>query len=361
MKVGIILYPYGAKQPAGLTETIFSLSQGLVETGSPHTFVFFVKGEEPTIPRFLAGTKHEMRRTSSSFFWLDEAVSLGQDIDVWVFNTPIIPLFRIPKKTIVIALDFAFLHYPSSNFKIRLKEEITKLLQARALKKSTHIVSISEFTSAEVCKWFPTIQRNKITTIMAGYRDLHNVPSETFPFSLPEKYFLSIGVIKYRKNQLNVVKGFLKAKEKGLEGSLVVCGKGAGEYMDKIFRTVKESSYSDSVVFTGYVTDGQVVSAYQNATALVFPSRIEGFGFPVLEAMSMGVPVITANTNSVAEVAGSAAILVDPESEDEIANAIVEMSNVETQQKYRELGYTRLNDFSWKRTADKLINVIERI
>jgi glycosyltransferase involved in cell wall biosynthesis len=361
MKIGVILYPYGVKQPAGLTETILSLSKGLVEVESGHDFVFFVRGEAPILPKFLDGTRHEMRRAADTLFWLDDAVKKGSDIDVWVINTPMMPIFNIPNKTIVIALDFAFLHYPSSDLKGKLNEKIIELLQARALRKSTHIVSISEYTKQEVSRWFSKIKPVKITTIMAGYRDLHNIPTEKFQFELPEKYLLSLGVIKYRKNQLNIVKGFLLAKEKGLPCGLVVCGKGSGPYMEEIFKAAYESKYKDDIVFTGYVSDGQIVAAYQAATALVFPSRMEGFGFPVLEAMSMGTPVITANTNSVAEVAGEAAITVNPESPEEIADAMLRMSSVETQQKYRDLGYTRLKEFSWGKTAQKLISVVEQL
>jgi glycosyltransferase involved in cell wall biosynthesis len=362
MKIGITLHPYGETAPAGLAETICSLSKTLVEQDTEHTFIFFVKGDSHIKPVWLdSSAKHEFRCVPKSIFWLDTAAQMGKDIDVWVYNTPMLPLFSVPDKTVVIALDFAYLHLPESGIRNAFKTKLIKCLHGRALKKATHIVSISRFTSDDVLRWFPSVSKNKITTIMAGFRDLTQITPDSSILTFEEDFYLCLGVIKKRKNQLNTVKGFLKAKEEGLKGKLLVAGKGSPQYVDEIKQIVKTSSLQDSVIFSGYLSDHQVVAAYQKTTALVFPSRLEGFGFPVLEAMSLGVPVVTSNTNSVGEIAGDAAITVDPESVDEIAKAYLKMQDKAVRDYYIAKGFDRIKEFSWKKTAERLVRVIESI
>lgn len=358
MKVGITLHPYGDKQPAGLEETIRRLSETLVCLNTPHTFVFFTKGKK-TEPTWLKNTPHEFRCIDDKPFWLDRAHYYGKDIDVWVYHTPIMPFFHVPKKSVVIALDFSYLYSFNGGWKFWLQSRLTKLFHLRTFKLATHIVTISEFTTAEILKWFPSVQPSKITPIFAGFRDLTSVAHEAI--EIPRNSYLSVGVIKPRKNQLKLVQAFLLAKQQGLIGSLVICGKGKGAYMEQIQETIAMSPYKNDVILAGYVTDGQVVSAYTKATALVFPTRLEGFGFPVLEAMSLGLPVITSNTNSVAEVAGDAAITVNPESVDEIAAAMLEMQDEEVQEKYRQKGHEQCKKYSWTETAKKLVTVIDTL
>lgn len=361
MKIGVTLFPYGELQPAGLAETIYSLSAALAESNTEHTFVYFVKGTNHMCPKFIENTRHEFRSVGGNFLWLDNAIQHGEDIDVWIYHTPMLPLFKKPEKSVVIALDFAYLHYPGIGWVNKLKTFLTYQLHKRALMRCTHIVSISEFTKNEVVRWFPHVDREKITTIMAGFRFLSNAASDDVETRLPKNFFLSLGVLKYRKNQLNVVKGFLRAKGRGLEGDLVVYGKGSGEYYDLVVAAVENSQYKSSVNLAGYATDNEVVSAYTKTTALVFPSRLEGFGFPVLEAMSLGVPVVTSNTNSVGEIAGDAAITVDPESVEEIADAFIKMQDEDVRSYYIAKGFDRIKEFSWRKTARRLVRVIESI
>ncbi len=358
MKIGVTLYPYGEKEGAGLAETIYRLCETLVSVDTDHTFVFFVKGIKSE-PAWIKNTSHEIRYIQDKFLWLDRAYEQGKDIDVWVYHTPMMPLFHTPKKSVVIALDFSYLYFLEGGWKFKFQSFVTKVLHRYTFHRATHIVTISEFTSSEILKWFPGTHTEKITPILAGFRDLSGIHPENI--EMPRNSFLSLGVIKPRKNQLKLVQAFFLAKEQGLTGSLVICGKGKGAYMQEIHDTIAKSLYKKDVLLAGYVTDGQVVSAYRKAVALVFPTRLEGFGFPVLEAMSMGVPVITSNTSSVAEIAGDAAITVNPESLEEIAQAMLDMENEQLQEAYRVKGYERCKKYSWTGTAKKLLQVIEKI
>ncbi len=359
MKIGITLHPYGEGQPAGLGEYILSLSEFLVNQHQEHQFVFFVKGLGKIEPKFIQGTVHEFRKVSKSYFWLDKAFKESPDIDLWIYHNPVMPFFHKPKKSIVIALDFSFLELMRGSVSQLAKMYLHKLIQKKALNSASHIVTISDFTQHDLQFRFPKVDANKITPIYAGFRDLAQIKEEQF--ELPENFYLTLGVIKPRKNQLRIVKGFLQAKEKGLGGKLVVAGKGGGEYLEEIKQVIAKSQFSTEVILPGYLSDAKVVYAYKQAKALVFPSLFEGFGFPVLEAMSLGVPVITSNTTSLDEVAGEAALKVKPESVTEIADSFIKMENIKVQQKYIALGYKQIEQFSWENTANKMLEVINKI
>jgi glycosyltransferase involved in cell wall biosynthesis len=262
----------------------------------------------------------------------------------------------------VILADFGYLELETHSLKMYLTTKFLYLVNFISLLKVTHAVTISEFTRKQTIRLFGQIlPRERVTTVWAGYRDLSTVVASEPRFQLPETFYLCIGVIKERKNQLKVVEAFLSAKEKGLQGSLVIAGKGKGEYYEKIVNTIRNSPNGDSVIMAGYVTDNEVVYLYKKARALVFPSKLEGFGFPVLEAMSLGTPVITSNSTSLVEVAGDAALLVDPESEQQITEALLLMENATTREEYIKKGYVRIQNFSWEKTAKDTLDIIESI
>lgn len=359
MKIGITLNPYGEKHPAGLAGIIYSICETLTSLPTQHQYVFFAKGHHQNRPKFLQkDSKHEFRTVAASLFWLDNMVKQNPDVDVWVFNTPMMPLLYTPKKSLVIALDFAYLSLPSHSVKEFVIKKILKQLHARALKNATHIASISEFTTKQTLHFFSKIKREKITNIMSGYKDYSQLEPAPPSFDVPDDFFLSVGVLKDRKNQLNVVRGFIAAKLKGLPSKLVISGTCRGLYGELVQQAAASSSFNHDIIFAGYVADQELATLYASARALVFPSILEGFGMPVLEAMKMGCPVITSEGNSVGEIAGVAAITVDPHSPEEIADALLQMSQDSIRQEYIQLGTKRATEFSWEKTTSAILDII---
>ncbi|MEK7644192.1 MAG: glycosyltransferase family 1 protein, partial [Patescibacteria group bacterium] len=177
-------------------------------------------------------------------------------------------------------------------------------------------------------------------------------------------YFLHVGTIKERKNILTAVKAFSLFREGGKNDfNLVIVGKVNPEspYVKKLFELVEELGLKDSVIFTGHITDGQMSNIYHHARALLFPSLLEGFGFPVLEAMNCGLPVITSDRGSLAEISHGAAILVDPLNAGELAAAMKKI--IEDQELRMNLvvkGRGRAEQFSWTKTARELEQLIFR-
>ena len=139
----------------------------------------------------------------------------------------------------------------------------------------------------------------------------------------------------------------------------MIAGK-KGWLYDDIFERVRQLALTDQVVFIGYVEDRDKPSLLSGALAYVFPSLYEGFGLPVLEAMACGTPVLTSNISSLPEVAGDAALLVDPHSTAEIAAGLTQLiTNPNLRRQLVEQGYQQLQKFSWQKTAAQVWELLE--
>lgn len=359
MKIGIILHPYGEKKPAGLGRYIFNLSKELIEKYPNQDFIIYTKGEQSKPPEFQ-GNNWTWVPLGFGRLWMEIGLFFAPKADVYIFNTPVMPLLFKPKKTIVIALDFAYKYLKPGKNSEKLINFMLYSSNKRALKKADKIVSISEATKIDTVKFFG-VSEDKNAVIYPGFNKMCDLTAEQV--DAPHIFFLYVGVIKERKNLLNIVKGFCDFKKRILSDcKLVVCGKGGGYYYEEVMSFVENNNLADDVVFLDFVSDSQLSFLYKKAAALVFPSLVEGFGFPVLEAMDCGLPVITSARGSLEEIAGNAGILVDPESHEEISAAMEKIYRDESlRKKMAEAGRERAKNFSWGDCAEKFMKEILKI
>lgn len=215
----------------------------------------------------------------------------------------------------------------------------------QAIKRSFHIISFSQYVSVEVKRKLG-IDASRLSTIYQG-PGLDIPPSHTDPLvSEKKKYFLCVGSLQPHKNLPRVVKAW---KQTGLSAcgyQLKIIGKKQAGFQDL---NISPDLLSDTnIEFTGYVSDAELILLYREATALVFPSIEEGFGLPVVEAFYLGCPVITSNRSCLPEIAGDAALLVDPFCVDSIACAIRELATNDSKRKLlMDAGLARAPLFSW--------------
>jgi glycosyltransferase involved in cell wall biosynthesis len=180
------------------------------------------------------------------------------------------------------------------------------------------------------------------------------------PLGICDGYLLHVGAFSSRKNIPTLLRAFAHLRSRPSWGvrQLVLAGSespglaGAGE----IYKTMEQLGLTASVILPGHVPDQHLPGLYAHAGALVMPSLYEGFGFPILESMAVGTPVVASNSSSIPEVAGGAAILVPPHDEHALANAIAEMiQNRTIAKEFREKGLDRAHQFTWQRTARETI------
>ncbi|MCR4283771.1 MAG: glycosyltransferase family 4 protein [Parcubacteria group bacterium] len=359
MKIGIILHPYGEGKPAGLGRYILELTKSLIENDKDNEYIVYLKEKPKIMPEFIT-SNWRVEVLGLGRFWREIGFFFAPKADIYIFNTPVMPIFFRSKKSIVIALDFAYLYFKPDGIKERINNFLLYKMNSFALKRADKIVSISEATKKDIIKLFNILDK-KIEVIYPGFSKICAFPSEEI--AVPLNFFLYVGVIKERKNLLNIIKGFYEfKKENKSDIKLVVAGKGSGAYYEEALSFVEEDDLKEEVVFLGFVNDNQLSFLYKNARAFIFPSLIEGFGMPVLEAMDCGLPVVTSRESSLSEVAGGAALLVDPKDPKEISRV---MERVAFDDKLRddliEMGDRRVIDFSWKKCASQFIVLLNKI
>lgn len=361
MKIGIILTPYGDIKPSGLGAYVLNLTLELIRQNKDTQFHIFIKGDHET-SIFNGFNNVNIKCLPVTFLWKDIAVLQNRDIDVWLYNNPNIPLICKPKKSVVTALDFG-VFYPNHDISgfARLKPFISKLLQNDALRHATHVVCTSHATKADLHMFFPNIVKEKVTVTMCGFTRMCEKYDQAPVDNLPKNYYLIVGVIKPRKNQLTAIQAFIEAKENGLEGELVITGKGGGKYFDDVMKTIHNASCKEDITYLGYCSNEQLVTLYKNARALIFPSHVEGFGMPIVEAMSCGTPVIASSNGALGEVARGYAITVDSSDVEGFAKAMMTLQNNSVREEYIVKGKERANDFSWEKSAQEYIKVLQKV
>jgi glycosyltransferase involved in cell wall biosynthesis len=180
-------------------------------------------------------------------------------------------------------------------------------------------------------------------------------------YNVAPPYLLYVGGIEHRKNLTGLLKAFSKVK-KALPGyKLVIVGKKNWRYK-RVFSLISKLGLDADVVFTGYVPDSHLPCFYSLAEVFVFPSLYEGFGFPPLEAMACGTPVITSNTSSLPEVCGDAPLYVNPLDTDSLASAIQSaVLDRDQREAIVARGLAHVTRFLWERTAQETMEVYKAV
>lgn len=238
----------------------------------------------------------------------------------------------------------------------------------RNIKKADAILTNSEWTKKDVIK-YAGVNPETVHAVYLGvdeeFRSANPVPREE-----RGNYILFVGGVEANKNVLRLLEAFSTLNPKPSTLRLIMPG---GQFVDEdkietkmIKAKVKELGLSDSVEFPGLVPQKELIELYRYALVFVYPSYYEGFGFPVLEAMTSGTPVVTSNASSLPEVGGDAVIYVDPFDVGSIVGGIKKVLHYHTTEygKYQELvqrGLEQSQKFSWERCAQGTLEILTRV
>lgn len=265
------------------------------------------------------------------------------------------PGLLVRKRIISVCYDAAMWKYKET---LSLKNKIYfRPLTELALKKADKILTISNSSEIEIGHYFPSL-KDKITNISAAlpgsfseikFADYDRIVEK---FGIKKKYIISVGSLEPRKNLKFLIQNIAPLLIEA-DINLVIVGRKAWGSSD-IETLINTLKVGNRIILTGYVSTTELQSLYQFSECFVFPSLYEGFGFPILEAFSCGCPVIASNCSSIPEVAGNAAILINPLDGNELIEKIkLIVNNPAYKENFRIKGYEQLKKFSWQKCAEK--------
>ncbi len=260
--------------------------------------------------------------------------------------------------TCLVIHDLAFEHYPEHYM---LSHRLYWRHYSRLFsKKATRIATVSTYSKDDICNNYG-IAPEKIDVVYNGAHDEYRVLSFDEREAVKKQYadgceyFVFAGALHPRKNIVNLLKAFIAFKKRQHTNmKLVIAGRLAWKY-DEVEQMQAEMPFKEDVKWVGYMNVDELSKVIGGAYALVYASIFEGFGIPILEALQCDVPAIVSNTSSMPEVAGDAALLVDPADPDDIANKMHQLYKDEALRKKLVLNAReQVKKFSWDLSANKL-------
>lgn len=356
MIIGIDVREGVKKQRAGKGEYVYQLVNELIKNPQ-HQFMLF--SDKPVLlewrlPNVQIKTfpTHPIIWQILTWLYLD----IFQPVDVYFSPTSlIVPALTMRVPTVTAVMDFVSFLFPAThNTKSVMLE---KMWMRPALWRSRKVIAISEATKQDAISLFG-VDPNKIkVTLLAASFSLQDKP-----YPLPDgPIILFIGTFEPRKNLVLLVKAFNQIKKEITEAKLVMVGRW-GWQSEELKQAIDSSSYKNDIYIISDVDSTQKQSVYRQASVLAFPSLYEGFGLPPLEAMSLGVPVVAGNVASLPEVVGEAGILINPNSEEELTQAIKNiLTNHDLSQELSQKGKDRSALFTWEKTANETMEVLENV
>lgn len=282
--------------------------------------------------------------------------------DIFFTPTHYAPRFS-PVPTVISIMDLSYIYFPQlfNRKDLYQLEHWTKY----SAKNAKMILTISEASKRDIMDVYG-IPHHRIVVTYPGIKLSHSSRKTSMDtirktYQLTGDYILFVGTLQPRKNIEKLIEAFAQIVPTHKETTLVIIGK-PGWLYEPILAAPKKFGIEERVKFLSFVSDGELASFYSHAKCYVLPSLYEGFGLPVLEAMSYDCPVITSNVSSLPEAGGDAALYVDPNSSEDIAKKItMVLDNEKLRLDMIEKGKKQVKRFSWEKTAKETLAVLEQV
>ena len=362
MKIGVMLRNWGERGGIGVYTSNILKSLFKVDQHN-HYILIFNSPRHLGVFSGLPNVTQTVIQAPNKLWWDQISVprlvkKLGLDL---IYNPKLsVPLFAKCRKVLVMhgAEQFAIPHA------FKWHDRIYFTIANRLYCKTASAIITPTRTGAHDIVNYMGADRRKVHVIYDAYNErcrlLENGDKEIVKkkYSLPDKFILHVGGLTPLKNIGNLLRAY-KITSSFTDHRLVFVGFRRWKSAQDL-ALIDELGLREKVVFPGYIPDEELPAFYNLADAFVFPSLYEGFGIPVLEAMACGCPVITSNTGCSPEVAGGAALLVNPYKPDEIAAAMRQVLTDEGLRRHLiEKGYQRIKDFSWEKSASETLALFE--
>ncbi|MCL2291107.1 MAG: glycosyltransferase family 4 protein [Bacteroidetes bacterium] len=368
MRIGVNTRLFVKGKMDGIAWFSYEILKRIVTQHPEHEFVFFFDRSYDPYFIFAPNVKPVIVRPQARhpllwflFFEIGIKKALTRErIDLFISTDGWVCL-GTDVKTINVIHDLNFEHYPSF-FSPLVRKYLTYFFP-RFAKKTDHLITVSEFSKKDIVNLYHIDKENIDVVFNAASDDFFEVDEKTKKQTVQRltdgvPYFVFVGSAHKRKNVERIMQAFDQFREKHANFKFVFAG--SNKYWDEdIKRTYNQLKHKSDIVFTGYISTEEMNRVLSSALVLVYPSLFEGFGVPILEGFAARVPVITSNTTSMPEVAGDAAVLVNPLSIEEIVNAMEKIAmDEQLRAKLIQLGKERNRAFSWDKSAQKFWDVI---
>ncbi|MFA5061756.1 MAG: glycosyltransferase family 1 protein [Patescibacteria group bacterium] len=381
MNIGIDIRPLMSLVRTGVGEYTYGLLNAIFEIDKNNQYFLFYNSHADVskfIPKWEQNNVHFVTtRWPNKLFnfslqvfkrpRLDKLITKISRQNIDIFYSPNINFTSLANKTKIILTihDLSFEFFPDFySLKQRLWHKIVNA--KKQCEQANVILTPSENTKKDIVEKY-AIAGEKIKTLYPGLDSNFNTSTNGTQniqqkYNLPEKFILFLGTLEPRKNIIGLIEAYEKAFPKlAFPCSLVIAGARGWRYKH-IFQRIKSSPIKDQIKFIDYVDSADKPALYKAAELFVFPSFYEGFGFPVIEAMAEGTPVITSNRSSLPEITEGAALLTNPTDTSSLAEAMIKILNsTDLKMYFKNKGLTQATKFNWTITAKNWLNIVTNL
>lgn len=370
MRIAIDYTP-AVRQGAGIGRLTRHLVRELVHLGPEHEFTLFVAGRlSPTSAERLGWPANvRLQDTAIPERWLTilwHRLRVGLPIEAFLgrcdlFHATDFVLHPTRAPALLTVHDLSFLRFPECahpNLRRYLQEVVP-----RSLARAARILADSHATKEDLVGLLG-VPAEEIAVVYGGIEPRFSPETDAgaegrllarYPI-LERPYILSVGTLEPRKNYVRLMQAYHRLHAVAPDVPDLVIAGGKGWLYEDIFRTWEALGLTEKVHFLGFVEEALLPALYRRAALFAFPSLYEGFGFPPLEAMASGVPVIASNASSLPEVVGDAGLLVDPMDVDALADAMRRgLEDAAVRADLRRRGLARAAEFTWRRAGEELL------
>lgn len=365
-------YTPAFEQSGGIGRYVRELTAALASLDEAKAYRLFVSGVAASALPPAPAPNLQWRPTAIAPRWLARIWQRARlplpvelftgKVDLFHATDFVLPYTLQSTRTLLTVHDLSFVRVPeaaSPPLKVYLDAVVP-----RSVARADHVLADSRATKNDLVELYKT-PADKITVLYSGVdqrfrrvSDQQALDSTRAKYQLADvSYVLSVGTVQPRKNYSRAIQALAEVRATGIDLHYVIAG-AKGWLEDEMRETIVSAGMEDFVHILGYVDDADLPALYSGSRMLLMPSLYEGFGLPIVEAMACGLPVITSNISSLPEVAGDAAILVNPTDTVEIRDAMlaVESDSILRGQLVQK-GYRQAAQFSWQRSAAQLLSV----
>lgn len=373
MRIGIDARTLYIPALKGIGIYLYNLLINISEIDQENEYFLYYDSRQENFPRFPKAANFiekgiSIKKGDRFYFW--EQIRLPLEIrrdKIDIFHSPgnITP-FSLGCPILVTVHDTTLQEVSRGNI---FNKFYYKKLQPAKLRKVKKIITGSNYSKERISTVMKVpiekiiVIPNGISDLFRVLRDRKSIEQVKQKYGISGEYILNVGGESPWKNVSRLIKAYsILADNSDYKKQLVITGIRKKEILDKHMKEIFEYGVSEKVLVLGYIPENDLINLYNGADVFVYPSLREGFGFPPLEAMACGVPVIASNKTSIPEVVGNAALLVDAENPQAIADEILNVtSNYPLRQKLLQAGSMQYSNYKWEKTAAETLKLYKQL